>query len=66
VRQKEVMRERQEKLASHSNPEVLETLVEAFTKLTTKIKAFKSKDDEEDGERYGLVDSGASHSVREV
>ena len=57
------MRERQEKLASQSNPEDLDTLVEALTKLNTEIKAFKIKDDERDGERYGLLDSGATHCV---
>lgn len=60
------MRERPEKIPSQSNPEELETLVEALTKLNTKIKAFRIKDIEEDGERYGLLDSGATHSVREV
>jgi hypothetical protein len=31
-----------------------------------KIKAFKIKDDEEDGDWYGLLDSGATHCVREA
>jgi hypothetical protein len=60
------LRERREKLASQSNPEDLDTLVEALAKLRTKIKAFKIKDDDEDGERYGLLDSGPTHCVREV
>ena len=34
--------------------------------MNTKIKAFRIKDDEEDDERYGLLDSGATHCVREV
>ena len=62
------MRERQELLASQSNPEDLDSLVEVLTKLNTKIgfKAFRSKDDKEEDEKYGLLDSGATHCAREV
>ena len=42
------MKERQEKMASQSNPEDLDELVDALTKLNTKIKAFRIKDDKED------------------
>ena len=62
------MRERQEMLATQSNLEDLESLVDALTKFTTKIgfKALRIKDDKEEDEKYGLLDSGATHCVREV
>ena len=62
------MRERRELLESQSNPEDLETLVDVLTKLNTKIgyKALRIKDEKNPEEQYGLLDSGASHYVREA
>jgi hypothetical protein len=62
------MRERREILETQANPEELESLVDVLTKLNTKIgfKALKVKEERKSEEPYGLIDSGASHCVREV
>ena len=60
------LRERQTETASRPNTEDLDSLVEALTKFNKSIKAFKIKKSEPKEERYGLLDSGATHNVREV
>ena len=53
---------------NQSNPEELETLVDVLTKLNAKIgfKAIRIKEERNPEEQYGLLDSGASHCVREA
>jgi hypothetical protein len=62
------MRERRELLESQSNPEDLDTLADVLTKLNTKIgfKALRIKEERDQEEQYGLLDSGATHCVREA
>jgi hypothetical protein len=62
------MRERREILETQVNTEEFESLVDVLTKLNTKIgfKELKVKEERRSEEPYGLIDSGASHCVREV
>ena len=60
------LRERQTVNASQPNTEDLDSIVEALTKFNKSIKAFRNKKSEQEEGRYGLLDSGATHNVREM